>query len=85
MAYDIKTRTRTDVKRDWYHDEGVEIWLDCIGCAQSIGLAVSLKGGRPGALRFMTDDEARSIFAQHGWTIRPTRCPACAKAATSDA
>ena len=77
MAYEIKTRTRTDVKRDWYQDEGVEIWLDCIDCPQSIGLAVSLKNGIPGALRYLRDEEAKQVFAGRGWTIRPTRCPAC--------
>jgi len=48
------------------------IWVDCIECGRRDAMR-----DRDYSLRAMSTDEARRIFTEHGWTIKPTRCPAC--------
>ena len=50
----------------------MDIWIDCTECDQSIGFIDTVR--RPIEI---TDDEARKVFAEHGWTVLPTRCPEC--------
>ena len=46
------------------------IWVDCTACGRRDAM-------RGGDLSAMPNATAHTVFTEHGWTIKPTRCPAC--------
>lgn len=60
------------------HDIGESgvVFLGCIDCPATIKKHYE-------HLDSVTDEEAGKVFKKRGWTIKPTRCPRCAKRAAA--
>lgn len=65
------------VLEQWYamQERGGTAVLVCIDCHTKVEQYF-------GNLYYMEDGQIAPHFTQRGWTIKPTRCPKCAEAAT---